>query len=161
VAALTLAVLSIAAASVGFTRTPATAGDTDRALAHANTLKTKYKRQRDDLQRRLTRRVLEARDLRQALRRRISLVGGSPLEKALLCIHSHEGSWTDPDAPFYGGLQMDRRFMETYGPEFLRAFGTADRWPVSVQIAVAIKACVSGRGWRPWPLTSRMCGLLP
>jgi hypothetical protein len=156
--AVLLAALSIAA-SVGFTRTPATAGDTDRALAHADALKTKYKRQRDDLQRRLTRRVLEARDLRRALTRKISLTGGSPLEKALLCIHSHEGSWTDPNAPFYGGLQMDMDFQETYGPEFLKTFGTADRWPVSVQIAVAIKAYVSGRGFGPWPRTSRMCGL--
>jgi hypothetical protein len=85
--------------------------------------------------------------------------GTSALERGFLCIHSHEGSWTDPNAPFYGGLQMDNGFQATYGDWALRAFGTADRWPVSVQIAVAIRAYVSGRGFGPWPNTRRMCGI--
>ena len=33
-----------------------------------------------------------------------------------LCIHNYEASWTDPKAPYYGGLQMDREFQATYGP---------------------------------------------
>jgi hypothetical protein len=81
-----------------------------------------------------------------------------PLEKGLLCIHGYEGAWTDPASPYYGGLQMDRDFQEAYGSEFLAYFGTANRWPVSVQIAVAIKAYISGRGYGPWP-TRRYCGL--
>lgn len=84
----------------------------------------------------------------------------SRVERALLCIHSHEGSWTDPNGPYYGGLQMDWTFMRTYGPEFLRAYGTADHWPPAIQITVAMRAYLSGRGFNPWPNTARMCGLL-
>ncbi|HEY7415093.1 MAG TPA: hypothetical protein VH593_07865, partial [Ktedonobacteraceae bacterium] len=42
-----------------------------------------------------------------------------------LCIHRYEGSWTDPNAPYYGGLQMDYEFMSTYGSRLLREKGTA------------------------------------
>jgi hypothetical protein len=85
---------------------------------------------------------------------------GSWLERAFLCIHSHEGSWTDPRPPFYGGVQMNLRFQRTYGDWALKAFGTADHWPISVQLAVAIRAKVSGRGFGPWPNTARYCGLI-
>ena len=84
----------------------------------------------------------------------------SSLERKFLCIHGFEGSWTDPNAPYWGGVQMDLEFMKTYGPEFYRAWGTADHWPVSVQIAVAMRAYLSGRGFHPWPNTARYCGLL-
>jgi hypothetical protein len=84
----------------------------------------------------------------------------STLVSDFLCIHSHEGSWTDPGAPYYGGLQMDWQFMSTYGGEYLRAWGTADHWPPSVQIAVAMRAYLSGRGFYPWPNTARQCGLI-
>src|SRR4051812_48418992 len=30
-----------------------------------------------------------------------------PVRSGLLCIHTGEGSWTDPGAPYWGGLQMD------------------------------------------------------
>lgn len=86
--------------------------------------------------------------------------GMSPDERAFMCIHGFEGSWTDPNPPHWGGLQMDLAFQRTYGGWALRAFGTADRWPVSVQLAVAIRAKVSGRGFYPWPNTARMCGLI-
>lgn len=82
------------------------------------------------------------------------------LVRAFLCIHRYEGSWTDPGAPYYGGLQMDIGFQRAYGSEYLRAFGTADHWPPSLQIAVAIRAYLSGRGFSPWPATARRCGLL-
>jgi hypothetical protein len=39
-------------------------------------------------------------------------------------------------------------------------YGTADHWPPAVQIAVAIRAYASGRGFYPWPNTARACGLL-
>lgn len=84
--------------------------------------------------------------------------GGHWLERAFLCIHSHEGSWTDSGAPFWGGLQMDTGFQRSYGGEFYRAFGTANNWPVSVQIAVAIRGYLA-RGFGPWPNTRRMCGI--
>jgi len=82
------------------------------------------------------------------------------LVRAFMCIHRYEGSWTDGGAPYYGGLQMDYSFQRTYGREFLRAFGTADHWTPGMQIAVAIKAYLSGRGFSPWPETARRCGLL-
>lgn len=102
----------------------------------------------------------DATRLRTLLRAEIQIVGSHPMERAFLCIHAGEGSWTDPNAPYWGGLQMDMSFQRAYGPEFLRAFGTADHWPTSVQMAVAIKAHLSGRGYFPWPNTARRCGLL-
>ncbi len=99
---------------------------------------------------------------REALRLsfRYPVYGLSTDERAFMCIHGFEGSWTDSGAPFYGGLQMDSSFMATYGGWALKAFGTADHWPISVQIATAIRAKVSGRGFYPWPKTARVCGLL-
>jgi hypothetical protein len=77
------------------------------------------------------------------------------------CIHSHEGSWTDSGDPYWGGLQMDRGFMYTYGRDMIRRFGGfANVWPVWAQMAVAQRAHDSGRGYYPWPNTARMCGLL-
>jgi len=76
------------------------------------------------------------------------------------CIHSHEGAWNDPNAPYYGGLQMDYQFQSTYGPELLRYYGTADKWPIWAQLLVAERAYHSGRGFHPWPNTARYCGLL-
>ena len=29
-----------------------------------------------------------------------------------MCIHRYEGSWNDPNGPYYGGLQMDMSFMQ-------------------------------------------------
>ena len=82
------------------------------------------------------------------------------LVRAFACIHRYEGAWDDPNPPYFGGLQMDLTFQRTYGGEYLRAFGTADHWPPSLQIAVAIRAYLSGRGFWPWPNTARICGLL-
>lgn len=76
-----------------------------------------------------------------------------------MCIHSHEGSWTDPNAPFYGGLQMDYEFQSTYGAELLAAKGTADHWTPLEQMWVAERAYRT-RGFGPWPNTARYCGLL-
>jgi Transglycosylase-like domain len=82
------------------------------------------------------------------------------LENAFLCIHQGEGAWwSNTGNGYYGGLQMDRAFQRAYGPEFLRAFGTADRWPASVQLAVGIRGYLA-RGFHPWPNTARRCGLL-
>jgi hypothetical protein len=81
------------------------------------------------------------------------------------CIHAHEGSWSDPGAPHWGGLQMDMGFQATYGAEFLRRWGTADRWPVWAQLLAAERAFhgyggYGPRGFGPWPWTARACGLL-
>ncbi len=79
---------------------------------------------------------------------------------AWICIHSHEGSWTDSGAPFWGGLQMDYGFQQTYGAGLLARKGTADHWTPLEQMQVAEKAYTSGRGFYPWPNTARYCGLI-
>lgn len=77
------------------------------------------------------------------------------------CIHSHEGDWNaNTGNGYYGGLQMDYGFMQSYGAEFLDKWGTADNWPVWAQVTAATRARDSGRGYSPWPNTARMCGLL-
>lgn len=79
-----------------------------------------------------------------------------------LCIHSHEGSWTNPN---YGGMGLvyqtgydgpagtvARMYGARYG-------GDLARWPASAQLHVAY-ALYTMHGWAPWPNTARMCGLL-
>lgn len=75
------------------------------------------------------------------------------------CIHHYEGAWNDPNAPYWGGLQMDIPFMRTYNPRAYAHYGTADHWPVRDQVIAAKRAKVS-RGYTPWPNTARYCGLL-
>jgi hypothetical protein len=82
------------------------------------------------------------------------------LNGAFLCIHHFEGAWTSNTGNgYYGGLQMDSRFMATYGPDFLARWGTADSWPVWAQLEAAGRA-YPARGFTPWPNTARACGLL-
>ena len=75
------------------------------------------------------------------------------------CIHHFEGSWTDPNGPYYGGLQMDVGFQRMYGLELYRSKGTADHWTPLEQMWVAERAFRT-RGFWPWPNTARFCGLL-
>ena len=82
------------------------------------------------------------------------------LNDAFLCIHHYEGAWTSNTGNgYYGGLQMDRRFMQRYGRGLLGRWGTADNWPAWAQLEVAARAHDSGRGFTPWPNTARSCGL--
>lgn len=85
------------------------------------------------------------------------------LEHAFLCIYRHErgrAGWaTNTGNGYYGGLQMDLGFQQTYGREYLVRFGTANRWPASVQMAVGISGWID-RGFQPWPNTAKSCGLL-
>ena len=92
--------------------------------------------------------------LRRAMRYRVDYVAAG-----LRCIHGGEGSWTDPDAPYWGGLQMNLSFQTTYGGPLVRRYGTADHWPPEAQVAVGTVAYYAGRGWTPWPVTRRGCGL--
>jgi hypothetical protein len=82
-----------------------------------------------------------------------------PHRAAFLCIHRFEGSWRDGGGPFYGGLQMDVGFQQTYGRRLFRTKGTADHWTPLEQMWTAEKAHKS-RGFWPWPNTARYCGLL-
>jgi hypothetical protein len=76
-----------------------------------------------------------------------------------MCIHSYEGSWTDPNAPFWGGLQMDEEFQRTYGWFLYDKKGTADHWTPLEQMWVAERAFPT-RGFWPWPNTARYCHLI-
>lgn len=104
-----------------------------------------------------------------------------PHETQWLCIHSHEGSWQDSGYPYWGGLQMDRTFMATYGADVVRHYGgvlryapdslhggkmtlqafggEANYWGRLEQMWVAERARAR-RGFYPWPKTARMCGLI-
>jgi hypothetical protein len=75
------------------------------------------------------------------------------------CIHSYEGSWADPGAPYWGGLQMDLSFQASYGGWLLSHKGTADHWSPLEQIWTAVRAW-RVRGFQPWAGTARACGLL-
>jgi hypothetical protein len=84
-----------------------------------------------------------------------------PLVQAFACIHGYEGAWNaNTGNGYYGGLQMDLGFQQLYGRDYLRRWGTADRWPSWAQIAAAVRAFRAGRGFRPWPNSARVCGLL-
>jgi hypothetical protein len=88
-----------------------------------------------------------------------SLYVPATIRNAFLCIHAGEGSWTDPGAPYYGGLQMDIEFQRAYGAALLAVKGTADHWTPDEQIHVAYRAYRT-RGFYPWPNTARQCGLI-
>ena len=82
------------------------------------------------------------------------------LVRAFLCIHHGEGAWNDSGDPYWGGLQMDRSFMLTYGADMVRRYGGwANVWPPAAQVEVAIRAHRT-RGFYPWPNTARRCGLI-
>ena len=83
-----------------------------------------------------------------------------PHRSEWLCIHRFEGAWTDPNSPYYGGLQMDISFQRTYGAALLRRKGTANHWEPYEQMWIAERAVKAGRGFYPWPLTARSCGLI-
>jgi resuscitation-promoting factor RpfA len=74
-----------------------------------------------------------------------------------LCVHRYEGSWTDPGAPYFGGMQFDLPTWRANG-----GFRYA-RYPHHAtpheQLLVAYMTW-KRRGWHPWPNTARMCGLL-
>lgn len=100
-------------------------------------------------------RAATIRALRASLR---AVPRPSRLEAQFMCLHRFEGPWDDAGAPYFGGLQMDVDFMAAYGRPYLDAWGTANHWPVSVQIAVAMRGYLE-RGFQPWPVTRRACGL--
>jgi hypothetical protein len=74
------------------------------------------------------------------------------------CVREHEGSWTDPNAPYWGGFQADLSFQQAYGAEWYARWGTADNWAPIYQIDMAHRGWLA-RGWQPWPTTSVLCGL--
>jgi hypothetical protein len=92
--------------------------------------------------------------------RQAALAKSRALYEKWRCIHEHEAAWNaNTGNGYYGGLQMDVSFMNAYGPEFIRRWGYANKWPVWAQLKAAERA-YSSRGFDPWPNTARMCGLL-
>ena len=89
-----------------------------------------------------------------------ALAARPPHKAAWLCIHRYEGTWDDPNAPYYGGLQMSLDFQRAYGRYLLRRKGTADHWSPREQMWTAERALRAGTGFYPWPNTARRCGLL-
>jgi hypothetical protein len=83
-----------------------------------------------------------------------------PHKAAWRCIHRYEGAWDDPNAPYYGGLQMSLEFQRTYGRYLLRREGTANHWSPLEQMWTAERALRAGSGFYPWPNTARRCGLI-
>jgi hypothetical protein len=81
----------------------------------------------------------------------------------LRCIHHYEGAWNAYNAagPYYGGFQMDSAFMARWGGDKLRKYRGADArsWSARDQMAVASRAA-RHIGFRSWPTTAAMCGLL-
>jgi hypothetical protein len=138
------------------TSDPATTGDVDwQAIAVERQFELARERRRARRLRRQVRfRIRQVLNLRTALHWR---PGG--VTAGLGCIHRYEGSWRDPSAPYWGGLQMDRSFMARYAPVMVRRYGLADRWPIEAQLAAGVLAYYDGRGFGPWPNTSRLCGL--
>lgn len=85
------------------------------------------------------------------------------------CLHKYEAgsSWamtpySSPPSggPYWGGLQMNMDFMNTWGPDMIRKHHgeLADQWTPYEQMLVAQRAWYH-RGYQPWPQTSIMCGL--
>jgi hypothetical protein len=83
-----------------------------------------------------------------------------PHRAAWLCIKRHEGRWTDPHAPYWGGLQMSMQFQRAFGRYLLGKKGTANRWTPAEQMWTAERARSAGLGFHPWPNTARRCGLI-
>ncbi|MDX6481027.1 MAG: Transglycosylase-like domain [Gaiellaceae bacterium] len=86
------------------------------------------------------------------------LATNPPKLDAWYCIHHYEGSWADPNAPYWGGLQMDLNFQAAYGPWLLRHKGTADHWSPLQQIWAGVRAW-RVRGFEPWSTTAHACGV--
>jgi hypothetical protein len=106
-------------------------------------------------------RLTALRDRWRTLAARLRARSARPPHKAAwLCIHRYEGAWDDPNAPYYGGLQMSLDFQRAYGRYLLRRKGTADHWSPREQMWTAERALRSGTGFYPWPSTARRCGLL-
>lgn len=81
-----------------------------------------------------------------------------PHLQAWYCIHRHEGPWNDPNAPYWGGLQMDMNFMSAYGHWLLVHKGTADHWTPLEQIWAGVRAWRQ-RGFEPWSTSAHACGV--
>ena len=104
----------------------------------------------------------EARNLARKWHRRASAASRTahhpPKLQAWQCIHHYEGSWRDPNAPYWGGLQMDYSFQSAYGAWLLKHKGTANHWAPLAQIWAGVRAW-RVRGFEPWAGSAHACGV--
>lgn len=71
-----------------------------------------------------------------------------------LCVHSHEGTWTDDTGNgYYGGMQFSLTAWQANG-----GTGMPNEASPSEQLQIAYNYWRVA-GWAPWPNTSAMCGL--
>jgi Transglycosylase-like domain len=77
--------------------------------------------------------------------------------RSALCVHSHEGSWRDPGAPFYGGMQF---LLSTWYANGGGRYARYPHWATPGQQLQIAYNLWRRAGWNPWPNTARMCGLL-
>lgn len=76
--------------------------------------------------------------------------------KQALCVHSHEGSWSDTGDPYWGGMQFALSTWHRAGGSGLPSNASPKE-----QIYRAYQIWKQdGGSWREWPNTARMCGLL-
>ena len=62
----------------------------------------------------------------------------------------------DPNAPYYGGLQMGWSFMRGFGSKALAYYGgPANLWPRYVQIVVASRYYYAYGNFNAWPTCKR------
>lgn len=76
---------------------------------------------------------------------------------ATQCEVAHEGAWTSVNsAGYYGRFQMDTSFQQEtpFGAAAYAQYGTAEKWPPSVQIQQAFNVW-SYAGWSRWPPYSK------
>ena len=102
------------------------------------------------------------KDARSKSLARVPLARRIPRWSAWQCIARYESmkDWRSTGGTYWGGLQMDTTFMHTYGEDMIERHhgGLANTWTAVEQIVVANRAWRT-RGFQPWPVTSRICGL--
>ena len=84
--------------------------------------------------------------------------GRPPHYHQWLCIHSHEGSWRDDGAPYWGGVQFGYNEWRRFGMPYTGVATANLASPMQQMWAAERYWRVSG--FHPWPRTARMCGLI-
>lgn len=148
-----VAVILVSALTILLLKLPAThAGDRNPAYQRAHKAAVKYRRQRDDLQHRLTRRVLEVRALTRKLASRadltpivaIRLVFGPYADQAIRVSSCETGgtfSIYARNGQYLGLFQMGDYARGRYGHS----------WTILGQVQAAYRYFVeSGWDWSPW-----------
>ena len=75
------------------------------------------------------------------------------------CIHRWEQpSWWAVAGDYTGGLSLSSGYIRQFAPDFLRAWGWANNWPINIQIVAGYRAVWQGYGYSPWTSRGR-CGL--